>query len=57
MLCKYVYNEISGLKHGQKVVRLYLPVCLITCEALKYLQQLGILTLGTVHEASATWKS
>ncbi len=48
MVHKYVKNEISE----QKVVRLYLPVCLVNCEALPYLQHLGILIFGLVPEAS-----
>ncbi len=49
-------NEISELKHEQKVVRFYLHVCLGNCEALSYLQHLGILTFGPVLEASVTPK-
>ncbi len=56
MLCKYVSNEISELKCEQNVVRLYLPVCLVKCEALPYLQQLRILTFAPVHEALITGK-
>ncbi len=37
MVCKFVQNEISELKRGQKGMRLYLPVCLVDCEALPYL--------------------
>ncbi len=42
-MCK---NEIFELKHEQKGVRLYMPVCLVKCEPLPYLQHLGILTSG-----------
>ncbi len=42
----------SELKREHNVVRLYLPVCLVNCEALPYLQHIGILTFGRVHEAS-----
>ncbi len=34
MVCKYVSNEISELNRGQKVGRLYLPVCFVNCQAL-----------------------
>ncbi len=44
------------LNHDPKVVRLYLPVCLVNCVALPYFQHLGILTFESVHEASATSK-
>ncbi len=40
-------NEIFELKFEHKVVRLYLPVCLVNCEALPYLHHLGILTNWT----------
>ncbi len=57
MVCKYVQNEISELQREQNVLRLCLPVCLVNCEALPYLQHLGILTFGPVHEASVIGKS
>ncbi len=56
MVCKYVSNEISELKCQQNVVRLYLPVWLVNCEALPYLQHPGILSFEPVHDASATSK-
>ncbi len=56
MVCKYKYNEISELKRGQKVGRLYLRVCLVNCEALLYLQHLGIITFGPVYEGLANSK-
>ncbi len=43
-------------KHKQKVVKLYLPVFLVNYETLPYLQDLGKLVFGPVHEASATNK-
>ncbi len=45
-------------KLGQNEARLYLPVCLVNCEALPYFQHLGIHvpTFGPFHEALATSK-
>ncbi len=45
---------MSELKHGQKTVRLCLAMCSINCEVLPYLHNLGKLTLGLLHAASAT---
>ncbi len=56
MVYKYELNKISELKREQNVVRLFLPVCLVNCKALPYLQHIGILTFEPVHEASATSK-
>ncbi len=51
MVCKCVQNGISELKRGHKCVRLYLPVCLVNCEILPYLQHIGVITFGHVHES------
>ncbi len=57
MVYKYVSDKISELKREQNVVRLFLPVCLVNCEALPYLQHIAILTFEPVYGASATSKS
>ncbi len=54
MVCKYVQNEISELKRGQKTVRLCMVVCSINCEVLPYMHHLGKLTVGLLYAASAT---
>ncbi len=53
MVCKYVSNKISELKHD-KTLRFCLAVCSINCEVLPYLPHLVKLTFGLFHVALAT---
>ncbi len=53
MVCKYMKHEIY-ITHRQKTVRLYLAVCSINCETLRYLHNIGKLTFGLRHPAAST---